>query len=157
MREQPQADELLRYAREVLRQEIIPALPKEHRLTGFMIANAMGIATRQLQNGDEHDYMELNDLTKLMYSIAYESASLANTKVAGDPIAKTEPAPLAIVSTNTLLYDGVLSHTELQEKLTVLNRQLAQLIRNRDLNGKKDLVLQHLEHISAFRATESGG
>lgn len=164
MREQPQAEDLLHYAREVLLQEIIPALPKELRLTGFMIANAMGIATRQMQNGDEHDYMELNDLTELIYNLGYEPASLSTaieaastTKATTDATLGSKPHKATSVSSHALLSSGLLSHTQLQETLTLLNHQLAQLIRNRKIDDQQDLVAQHLERASAIRAAESGG
>lgn len=145
MREQPKADELLRYAREVLRQELIPALPKEHRLTGFMIANAMGIATRQLQHGDEHDYQELVALQKLLHNLGH---SPDNTL---DSSSKTD------LASKELLSGRILSHTTLQQELTILNGQLAQLIRKRELKNQQALVFSHLEHIAAIRAIESGG
>lgn len=141
MREQPKADELLRYAREVLRQELIPALPKEHRLTGFMIANAMGIATRQLHNGDEQDYQELIALHKLLHKLGHEPVS---------------SLPTADSPSEQLLSSYIVSPTALQQELTALNRQLAQLIRTRELKDQQALVFSHLEHISSIRAAESG-
>lgn len=142
MRELPQGNELLQYAREVLRKEIIPALPAEHRLTGFMIANAMGIAARQLHNGDEQDYQELIALQTLLRTLGHE------------PIG-TSPAPDS--QSEGLLFSRILSHTVLQQELTVLNRQLAELIRKRKLGDNEALVFSHLEHITTIRAAESSG
>lgn len=142
MRELPQGDELLQYAREILRKELIPALPKEHRLTGFMIANAMGIAARQLRNGDEQDYQELIALQTLLHNLGHEPVS---------------SLPTADSQSEELLFSHILSHTILQQELTVLNRQLAQLIRKLELKDQQALVFSHLEHIAAIRAAESGG
>lgn len=52
MREHPDGAELLAMAREVLRTELLPLLPKEKAYEALMIMNAMGIAERQLQQGD---------------------------------------------------------------------------------------------------------
>ena len=46
MREQPNQADLLAIARQVLKEQIIPHLPK-----GLMIANAMAIAARQYSDG----------------------------------------------------------------------------------------------------------
>lgn len=142
MRELPQGDALLQYAREILRKEIIPALPAEHRLTGFMIANAMGIAARQLHNGDEQDYQELVALQTLLRTLGHEPIS-------------SSPAPDS--QSEGLQSSPILSHTALQQELTALNRQLAKLIRKRELKDQQALVFIHLEHITAIRAAESSG
>ena len=52
MREQPDGAALLAIAREVLKNELLPLLPKDSHYKVLMIANAMGIAARQLQAGD---------------------------------------------------------------------------------------------------------
>lgn len=151
MREQPQADELLRYARDILRQEIIPALPKEHRLTGFMIANAMGIAVRQLQTGDEQDYQELIALKALLQTVGHDSLDDSELPY------KAEADATADNSSEPLLLRPVLSHTELHSQITDLNGKLATLIRKRALVGHQALVLRHLEQVSSIRATQSTG
>jgi len=51
MREQPDGAALLAIARELLRTELMPLLPKERAYEVLMIANAMSIAERQLQSG----------------------------------------------------------------------------------------------------------
>lgn len=142
MRELPQGDALLQYAREVLRKEILPDLPAKHRLTGFMIANAMGIAARQLHNGDEQDYQELVALQTLLRTLGHEPMS-------------SSPAPNS--RAEGLQSSHILSHTALQQELTVLNRQLAKLIRKRELKDQQALVFSHLEHLTAIRAAESSG
>ncbi len=142
MRELPQGNELLQYAREILRKEILPDLPAKHRLTGLMIANAMGIAARQLHNGDEQDYHELVALQTLLRTLGHEPMSAY---------------PSFDSQSEGLQSSHILSHTALQQELTVLNRQLAELIRNRELKDQQDLVFSHLEHITAIRAAESGG
>ena len=49
MRENPSGKNLLEIAREVLKNELIPALPTEQRYSALMIANAMAIVMRQLE------------------------------------------------------------------------------------------------------------
>ncbi|ATB44528.1 DUF6285 domain-containing protein [Corallococcus macrosporus] len=51
MRERPDGAELLAIAREVLRNELLPLLPRDKAYGALMIANAMGIAERQLRSG----------------------------------------------------------------------------------------------------------
>lgn len=58
MREQPDGAALLAIAREVLRKELLPLLPKERAYEVLMIANAMSIAERQLQHGDAAESAE---------------------------------------------------------------------------------------------------
>jgi len=66
MRDLPTGDQLLDTARTLLRESLIPALPAEKRHEALMIANAMSIAMRQLENGDEPDRRELKDLSGLL-------------------------------------------------------------------------------------------
>ncbi|RKG97272.1 DUF6285 domain-containing protein [Corallococcus carmarthensis] len=51
MREQPEGAALLAVAREVLLRELLPGLPEDKAYAARMIANAMGIAERQLREG----------------------------------------------------------------------------------------------------------
>lgn len=66
MCDQPTGDQLLETARDVLRDELIPALPSEKRHAALMIANAMTIAMRQLRNGDENERQELVALQQIL-------------------------------------------------------------------------------------------
>ena len=52
MREQPDGRALLAIARTVLREQLLPLLPKDQHYSALMIANAMSIAERQLQYCD---------------------------------------------------------------------------------------------------------
>jgi hypothetical protein len=45
----PNQDELLDIARNTFVEEILPILPADKRLTGLMIANALGVAQRMLR------------------------------------------------------------------------------------------------------------
>ena len=132
MRELPQGYELLEYAREILRTELLAVLPAEHRLTGLMIANAMGIAARQLKMGDEHEYQELHALRNLLTHLNIQL-----------PKTEQNSAPL--------------STTELNTQLNQYNRQLAQAIRARQLNGQHSEVFTHLQAVSKVRLAESSG
>ena len=66
MRERPTGAELLAIAREVLRRELLPLLPKDRQYDALMIANAMGIAERQLQAGDAPAQAEAAGLARLL-------------------------------------------------------------------------------------------
>lgn len=66
MRERPAGTELLAIAREVLRRELLPLLPKDRQYDALMIANAMGIAERQLQAGDAPAQAEAEELRRLL-------------------------------------------------------------------------------------------
>lgn len=66
MREQPKGDALLACARQLLRDEVLPALPAAHRHALLMALNAMSIAERQLRNGDAPEAQELAGLRELL-------------------------------------------------------------------------------------------
>src|SRR6218665_2737563 len=70
MRERPDGADLLAIAREVLRKELLPLLPKDKAYEALMIANAMGIAERQLQQGDVPQQEEKSGLAVLLASQA---------------------------------------------------------------------------------------
>ena len=52
MARNPDGAELLAVAREVLLQELLPLLPAEKKLDTLMIANAMGVAAREIASGN---------------------------------------------------------------------------------------------------------
>lgn len=66
MRDRPTGDELLDTARQVLRDELMPALPADKRMAALMMANALSIAARQLKNGDAAERGELAALEALL-------------------------------------------------------------------------------------------
>lgn len=66
MREQPDGAALLAIAREVLRKELLPLLPKDRAYDALMIINAMGIAERQLQQGEGPVQEEQRQLAALL-------------------------------------------------------------------------------------------
>lgn len=68
MRERPDGAELLAIAREVLRKELLPLLPKDKAYDALMIANAMSIAERQLRQGDVSQQAEKERLAVLLDS-----------------------------------------------------------------------------------------
>ena len=57
--------ELLDLAREALRDELVPALPRERRYVALMVANAMAIAARECMLGAETDRREVARLRGL--------------------------------------------------------------------------------------------
>ncbi|TYK57887.1 DUF6285 domain-containing protein [Pseudomonas synxantha] len=66
MRDHPYGHELLESARDLLREEVLQALPADKRLAALMIANAMGIVARQLVAGDAPEQAELARLGELL-------------------------------------------------------------------------------------------
>lgn len=66
MREQPDGRALLAIARTVLREQLLPLLPKEQHYAALMIANAMSIAERQLHYGDAPQHAEHLALAELL-------------------------------------------------------------------------------------------
>jgi len=68
MRDQPRGEQLLASAEALLRDELLPALPADKRQAGLMIARALGIAARQLQNGEAPERQELASLSRLLAS-----------------------------------------------------------------------------------------
>ena len=66
MRDQPRGEHLLASAEALLRDELLPALPADKRQAGLMIARALGIAARQLQNGEAPERQELANLARLL-------------------------------------------------------------------------------------------
>lgn len=86
MREQPDGAALLAMARDVLRKELLPLLPKERAYEVLMIANAMSIAERQLQYGESAQNAELAALQALLQqqgSLAMLTRELAQRVRAG--------------------------------------------------------------------------
>ena len=66
MREQPSGEHLLETARNLLREELLPALPEQRRHAALMIANAMAIAMRQLKNGEAAEREEAAALERIL-------------------------------------------------------------------------------------------
>ena len=80
MREKPDAASLLACAERSLRQELLPILGGARRQVALMIARAMGIAIRQLQNGELPEQQELLQINQLLLGVAPHV--LASTDVA---------------------------------------------------------------------------
>lgn len=66
MREQPDGAALLAIARDVLRKELLPLLPKDRAYEALMIANAMSIAEQQLRSGDAAGHAEHEALQRVL-------------------------------------------------------------------------------------------
>jgi len=64
-REQPDALELIDVARETLLEQVLPELEGDARYRALMIANALGIAHRELASGDAAAPAELDSLRGL--------------------------------------------------------------------------------------------
>lgn len=70
MRDRPLGAELLDIARTTLREKLLKSLPAELHYEALMIANAMAIAGRQLEFGEQPEREELAGLTKLLNETA---------------------------------------------------------------------------------------
>lgn len=86
MRDQPTGEQLLDAARALLREALLPALPAARKHEALMIANAMSIAMRQLQNGEAGERKEIESLRSLLDGQAEVTPSAA----AGDLRAQLE-------------------------------------------------------------------
>jgi hypothetical protein len=69
MHEAPSGSDLLKFARDLLREKLFEQLPAECRYDAMMIENAMAIAARQIEGGEEHDRHDLKGLARL-YKVA---------------------------------------------------------------------------------------
>ncbi len=128
MRDHPDGAELLQAARALLRDSVLPALPAEQRHAALMIANAMGIAERQLRAGDAPAVEEWRSLRRLL----------------GVGDGEDEPAPP--------------SADELEAALQGLNRALVQRIRAGEADPGQALhaaLRHHLEFVALQRLAES--
>lgn len=65
MRDAPDGIELLKTAGKVLREDLLALIPATHRQDALMVANAIGIAMRQLEQGDYPLFDELQSLQRL--------------------------------------------------------------------------------------------
>ncbi len=65
MRDQPSGAELLAAAQKVMRERILAILPADRKHEALMIANAMSIAARQLEQGEAPERAELQALSGL--------------------------------------------------------------------------------------------
>ena len=70
MNQRPRAQELLAIARDTFTADILPALPDRLRYLGLMIANAMGIAQREVEAGAAPARAEFERLRKLLHDPA---------------------------------------------------------------------------------------
>ncbi len=82
--------------------EIIPALPKEKRYVGAMVANALGAAHRRLTHGDPDDALVktlgADDMASLAGSIRSGDISDSSYKGLGDALMAYLEAELAITN-----------------------------------------------------------
>lgn len=79
LREPPEAPDLLATAREVLLNDILPALPPEKAFAARMIANAMAIAGREAAQDDGWQ----QDATARMAALAGDAGAFAAAIRAG--------------------------------------------------------------------------
>ncbi|WP_157264839.1 DUF6285 domain-containing protein [Azohydromonas aeria] len=131
MRDHPDGAELLQAARALLRDAVLPALPAEQRHNALMIANALGIAERQLRAGDAPALAEWRSLR-----------SLLGIGLDGDDEDPCAP-PAA---------------DELEATLAGLNRVLVQRIRAGEADPGQPLhagLMHHLESVALQRVAES--
>lgn len=91
MRDRPTGEDLLASARKVLREQVLPSLPADHKHAALMVLNAMSIAERQLHYGEDPERQELAALSGLLdesfgeLGAANRSLAMALRKGDGDP------------------------------------------------------------------------
>ncbi|SIR58747.1 hypothetical protein SAMN05421829_1223 [Aromatoleum tolulyticum] len=131
MRDEPTGEQLLDSARNVLREQLMPALPAASRHAALMIANAMSIAMRQLQNGDEPERAELRALEKIL--LAGDGDGDGDGDGAGE------------------------AGTSMRARLKELNRRLSHWIRDgqADAGEIRDAVRAHLVQVARTKVGES--
>ena len=88
MREKPDAASLLACAERSLRQELLPILGGSQRQVALMIARAMGIAIRQLHNGQVPEQQELVEINQLLLGMAPHLAISADVVQANSQLAQ---------------------------------------------------------------------
>ncbi|MDI1251603.1 DUF6285 domain-containing protein [Thermomonas sp.] len=76
MNKKSDAVDLLKTSLEALRQQVLPALSGNTRTVGLMVANAMGIAIRVLQQGDAQEAEEMRGLQALVRGELDDPSSL---------------------------------------------------------------------------------
>jgi hypothetical protein len=131
MRDHPDGAELLQAARALLRDSVLPALPPEQRHNALMIANALGIAERQLRAGDAPALAEWRTLRVLLGFNPGDGGE--------DPCAP--PAS-----------------DEVEAALDGLNRVLVERIRAGEADPGQPLhaaLMHHLEFVALQRVAES--
>jgi plasmid stabilization system protein ParE len=70
MYDHPNAVELLAVARDTFLQELMPLLPESSRYSALMLANALAIATREVEAGSGPAQSELESLARLYGEVA---------------------------------------------------------------------------------------
>lgn len=82
MRERPDAADLLAIARQIFFEALLPHVPEDKRYAGLMVANAMAIARREIEAGDEPERRELAALADLYGEAPPPAAGAAALRVA---------------------------------------------------------------------------
>lgn len=125
MRDQPRGEHLLASAEALLRDELLPALAADKRQAGLMIARALGIAARQLHNGEAPERQELASLARLL-------APASETSETSEPAALREQLQRANRQLGQLIRSGAA-----------------------DAGASRAQVVRHLLHIARQRVAES--
>lgn len=86
MREQPDAASLLSCAERSLRDDLLPLLGGPQRQVALMIARAMGIALRQLQNGHTPEQQELAEINQLLQDVSASVPLATNIRQANEQL-----------------------------------------------------------------------
>lgn len=83
-RDKPAAEDLLETARTLLREEVIQHVPPAHKLNILMVANAMAIASRELEGVPALEAAAMEDLRALYPEAADVELSQLTERFAGD-------------------------------------------------------------------------
>jgi hypothetical protein len=113
MRDRPDSKELLEIARTRLLEELLPVLPAENKYSALMVAAAMAIVMRELENGDVAETEELAMLSELLRDDISEKSDLldANRRFA----AGLRPGEFEASATDQDLTQRILKHATLSK------------------------------------------
>lgn len=113
MREIPFGADLLDTARDILRSELLPGLAPGQRQQALMIANAMAIARRQLDDGDIPERRELSALDQVMEQLrdlpSCDGADLLQSRLIARNRRLCQAIRAGDADPGTALHDGVLA------------------------------------------------
>ena len=87
--DRPQCAELLAVARRTLLDELVPALPEDKRYQALMVANALAIAGRALEQPDREDPAALEVLAAAIRAGRHDGDAVVHARLLAWAMART--------------------------------------------------------------------
>lgn len=84
MEEKPTAVDLLQLARSIMRTELVHLVPKENRYEALMVANAMAIAARALENPTPDDDADMATLAAAIREGAHDGDGIVYDRLVAE-------------------------------------------------------------------------